>query len=542
MSRPAVVVARPAAAPPPAPDAGLATVGPSALARAASWVAGLALLGLLAFVHLWQIDAVPRGLFVDESSIGLNGAAIAATGRDEFGVPWPVHFQSLGDYKSPLQIYTAALLIKLFGVSVSVVRATSVLYFGLFLLGTALLTQRLFPDRPAVWLYAVGAAGLLPWFFPFSRIAFEVTCQLALVTWAVLALHLTYAADNGRRDVPYAVLAGLALGLSTYSYQSARLLSPLLMVAAFATWPQPRYWRRHLALCAAFAVAMVPYATFALANPGALTDRFETVTYWGNPRFTLADNLGRFRDTYLGYFSQRFLFGAGDPNLRHGTAQTGALFVVVGALAVLGPLAWFARPAFRRGRFLLFAGLGLAVSPLAAALTVEPGAQRAIMAGLFLLLLSAYGFALLASASARPLVRTGVGAAVALGMAAQAGPYLYDYFTAYPARSENDFDSHGFRERLVQALEQRPRQVLVAAPGNKRVHLQFYPLTLPQPPGLPLVHLQDPTAEPDSCLVFWGRADSIARTDRYVVTFESTEDRVKLRCWAGPRPERVAGR
>ena len=40
----------------------------------------------------------PPGLYIDEASIGYNAYSILTTGKDQYGVPYPIWFESFGDY------------------------------------------------------------------------------------------------------------------------------------------------------------------------------------------------------------------------------------------------------------------------------------------------------------------------------------------------------------------------------------------------------------------------------------------------------------
>jgi hypothetical protein len=89
-------------------------VGASERRRRALYGAAVALvIAAVAFAHLFRLPAVPRGLYFDECSIGLNAASIAAGGRDEHGVLLPVFFASFSNLKNPLYIYATALLFRL---------------------------------------------------------------------------------------------------------------------------------------------------------------------------------------------------------------------------------------------------------------------------------------------------------------------------------------------------------------------------------------------------------------------------------------------
>lgn len=142
--------------------------------------------------HLWQLDTLPRGFYTDELATGYNAITIANTGQDEFGHSFPLYFQSFGDYKQPIFIYTTALVFKLLGVSEFNLRLVSFFYFMLFIVSLHLIIRKLFPHNNLVLLYTLITAGFLPWYFTLSRLAFDVITQLAITALALFFVLKTY--------------------------------------------------------------------------------------------------------------------------------------------------------------------------------------------------------------------------------------------------------------------------------------------------------------------------------------------------------------
>jgi len=90
------------------------------------------LLGLVVlsafFLRFYQVTKVPPSLNWDEVSIGYNAYSILKTGKDEWGVPFPLNFRSYGEYKLPVQIYASIPGIAVFGLNELGVRITPVIY------------------------------------------------------------------------------------------------------------------------------------------------------------------------------------------------------------------------------------------------------------------------------------------------------------------------------------------------------------------------------------------------------------------------------
>lgn len=81
-----------------------------------------ALLLIGTFLRFWRLGSLPVIMHRDEAAIGYNAFALAETGRDERGQPWPVNFKSFGDYKLPGMVYTVMATIKFFGLTATAVR------------------------------------------------------------------------------------------------------------------------------------------------------------------------------------------------------------------------------------------------------------------------------------------------------------------------------------------------------------------------------------------------------------------------------------
>jgi len=515
--------------------------------RALYGVAVALLVSSVCFAHFFRLVEVPRGLYFDECSVGLNAALVAADGRDEHGVFLPVFFVTFGNLKNPIIIYTAALLFRLAGPSDWLLRATPALFFVISLAGLWTLVRRLFPGSRAVALYTLAAGGFLPWFFTLSRFAMEDSSQVPLLVWSLVLAHLAYE-EEGRRPLIAALGLGSAAGISIYSYTTARLLSFLFVLALLAAYPRRRYWARHAAMLASFAVALVPYVSYAFAHPGELTRRFSHVSYLHDPALSPAAKLARFAAYYAASFTPSFLLVSGDPNRRHSTGMTGEIFVTVFVLALAG-LVWWVSRALPRGdgdRFARFLLLTTVASPLGMALTEPQHAMRGVELGLCLLLASCYGFALLAGGgwkdrrawtSRPPRSRRRLAALTFLGfaLALECAHLVYTYFGAYAAVSEEAYLSYDFEGLVETALRGGAREIVVVP----RPHV-FYALPAfylqtrkTDPPRVPL-HTGPPLAAPGTCLVYFIEDLRIQGGDRWPSQLLGTGHQTLMRCFSLP--------
>ncbi len=404
-------------------------------------------------VHAWHIGSMPRDLYVDETSIGYNAALIAQTAHDEHGEFLPVYFRAFGEYKNPLYIYATAVLFFLFGVSDTILRLTSTFFFALFLGGLCMLIRRLTTRKEVLW-YALISGGFLPWFFTLSRISFEVISQITCVIFALFFIHRTFHPLRGEKSrILYPLLAGFCIALSLYSYSTGRLLSFLLFTSVAVLYFRRSTLRQSLALSGAFFFSMIPYFTYAFAHPGALSNRFRSLSFVYDAELSLIAKISKFAGQYLTYFDPRFLLLSGDSNLRHATGYGGELFVAVSVLAIIGLLAW---PRMKKipPTFAVLLLVNLLFSPIGGALTKNAHhSLRSILLGFYILLFSCIGFAILVELR-RSLPRIALLSLVCLTLSGESGLYVYDYFTRYPQKTQAAFEVYGARAALASALSQ----------------------------------------------------------------------------------------
>ena len=84
-----------------------------------------------AALRFWNLTGVPPSLSHDEVAIGYNAYSVLNTGKDEYGVSFPLLFRSFDDYKLPGMIYASIPTIKIFGLNELGVRFPSA-FFGTF--------------------------------------------------------------------------------------------------------------------------------------------------------------------------------------------------------------------------------------------------------------------------------------------------------------------------------------------------------------------------------------------------------------------------
>lgn len=319
------------------------------------------------FLHFWRIGSAPPGFFADECSIAYNAYCIAETGADEYGVRWPVFFRSFDTYTDPVNVYSVALPIRVFGLREWAARLPSALYC---LAACVAFYMLLRAWQLGKWFALAGGLVLsaIPWVFPLSRNC-AFAGQTAALLGLVMGLMLTDSALR-RRSNWRAVLAGVAWAFAFSAHQSIRPVVALLALGCGAVlWrPLVRRWRVVLLITISALVVLLPMIISVLRSPAALLARFHQVGVSREAasfRKVIVGVAGR----YLDYFSPRFLFIAGDHELRHHTGWGGELYWCLAPLILAGLYVairyWRRQPRYR------IVLVGLLVSPVSAALTVD---------------------------------------------------------------------------------------------------------------------------------------------------------------------------
>lgn len=459
------------------------------------WPITLVLISVLGLVfYTRQLTTNPRGFFIDESSIAYNAATIAQTGRDEFGIAWPLYFRAFGEYKNPIYIYLVAGIYRISRPSMLGARLLSAVA-GLAtaaLLG--LLAFRL-TRRRTVALFVFGSALLTPWLFELSRVVVEVSLYPLALTLFLIAVHRA----SGKLKWAWRELIPLALTLAllTYTYSIGRLLAPLLALG-LVLFIRRVGWKSLVAAWASYAVTLVPLAIFNLRNPGALTARFSIITYFKSESST-GQWLVDFLRHYVSNINPWRLLVTGDPNefqMAH-VHGTELMLAATGALALMGVwLSW--RKEFEAWR--AFICYGLIVSIIPASLTAETFHMLHLSpVPVFLLILAIPAIDWLSQRNPRRRILT----ALAILTMAQAALFQWRYASAAESAWRlHVFDADYQTAIFDPALVNNHRPIYLSdAPGIPGYIQAYWYATLRGVPLTNFVHLPIEQAPPVNALV-----------------------------------------
>ncbi len=188
-------------------------------AKKTYWLILVLILFSAAFIRFYRLVDLPPALNWDEVSHAYNAYSLLKTGRDQWGVPFPVlNYRAYGDYPAVLDTYLTVVPIFLFGPTDYSVRMVPALV-GVLTCLLGFLAGFYYFKKPAPALLLCLFIAFEPWtFFP-SRAVFQSNLAVLLLT---LGLALYFA----KRPFWAVVIWGLSL----FAYHNTRIFIPLFLI------------------------------------------------------------------------------------------------------------------------------------------------------------------------------------------------------------------------------------------------------------------------------------------------------------------------
>ncbi|MCX5985187.1 MAG: hypothetical protein NTX54_01520 [Chloroflexi bacterium] len=319
-----------------------------------------------AITRLWRIDSYPISFDGDEAGIvALSQGLLDARFRDGFGIVFPIFFP-YPNWNPDVGVYVHLITSSVFGVSVTVARATAVLLSAPTPIAIALTLKIALRNR-AWWLAPLVVAALPVWFH-LSRSAYDSATWVAFYACFICS-YFVYRYEHPR----FAWLIVLSGALTFYSNAIAHLIIVASIITFFGI--DFRYHRRHLRQwrypSIGAIVALLPLLNFLTKNPGYLASRTNSAhPFWASNSPALVDVGILMARSFLIALDPRVWFSGiertkyvdvtGYHNYYPGTMPLLPLwlapFIIVG-------VACLARPRFRPYRWQISAMLAVTLSP-----------------------------------------------------------------------------------------------------------------------------------------------------------------------------------
>lgn len=313
---------------------------------------------LAAFLRFFQLGINPPSLTWDEVAWGYNAYTLGTDLRDEFGRFLPLDYlESFGDFKPPMYAYLDVLPVKLFGLNEFAVRFPSAFFGVMTVLVTYFLTKRIFPNEKLVPFLATAVLAISPWHINLSRAAFEANvATFFLVSGVWLWLKAM------REKKWYLLLSVISFVASTYTFNTARIVAPILVfVLMIGFRKQLKMRKKHVFTTVLVGIVLlIPLASFMLTPQARL--RFQEVNIFSDITIINKSNQEVTNDNnawwskiihnrrylytiayiqhYFDNINPSFLFINGDGNPKFSTRDVGQLylwelpFVIAGAFFI----------------------------------------------------------------------------------------------------------------------------------------------------------------------------------------------------------------
>lgn len=358
-------------------------------------------------LRVTQLNISPPGFNADEAALGYNAYSIIQTGKDEWGQSFPLVFKSFSDYKPGLYVYLDIPFIWVFGLTELSVRLPSIILGTLSILLIYLLSKHCFKKE----IIALSSAFLLainPWSIHYSRGAWETNVATFFILLGVLIFVKKY------KSWKWLIFAGLFFVAAVYTYQSARLVAPLLAFLLVIFYWKYLLNKKNLIVLAVIFIFLIPFFLILISSP--FLARFQGVSIFSDvgPINKINQDRGEddnqnglsakiyhnkiiaygnnFVNHYLDHFNPDFLFVSGDPLERNKVPGMGE-FYIFEIITILVGLYFAIRGKLQDVKVIF---IWLLVAPLAAALTYQtPHALRAQNMVMPLTLISGLGLGMI---------------------------------------------------------------------------------------------------------------------------------------------------
>ncbi len=325
---------------------------------------------LAAFLRFWQLGHNPPSLTWDEAAWGYNAYSLGIDGKDEFGRFLPYDYlESFGDFKPPVYAYLDILPVKFFGLNEFAVRFPSALFGVLTVLVTYFLVKRIFTANSKseaqnskqmqnsnvqnfkhqdlfshIALLASFLLAISPWHINLSRAAFEANVASFFI---IVGVWTFLCGVQGKKW--YLILSAISFVLSMYTFNTARIVSPLLVFMLAIGFRKELLAKKKEVLLASFVgvLLLLPALQFLLSPQASL--RFQEVNIFSDINIIETTNQEIDNDRnawwskilhnrrlkysiefvrhYFDNLSPSFLFIKGDGNPKFSTQDVGQLYL-----------------------------------------------------------------------------------------------------------------------------------------------------------------------------------------------------------------------
>lgn len=185
------------------------------------------LLGLL--LRTFGLSDYPQGFHVDEAKAGWNAVSLMTTGKDDWGNPFPLHYNSFGDFRPTGYFYSIVPFLLVFGQNEFAVRFPAAIFGAFTIIILFYLCLAISRNNKKTAYFSSLILAVSPWHISLSRASSEGIVSLFFTLGGLLFLILAIKETKPQKLT--LMISFLFFLISCFFYHIPRLLNPVLGVA-----------------------------------------------------------------------------------------------------------------------------------------------------------------------------------------------------------------------------------------------------------------------------------------------------------------------
>lgn len=430
-------------------------------------LAGILTIG--GFIRLYNLSSVPLGFFADEASIGYNAYSLLSTGKDEYGVPFPIFFRSFGDYRLPLAIYSTIPFVDTLGLNEVSTRLPSMLY-GLITIIVMYFVGKEIRSKSFGLLTAFVTA-TMPWLIHYNRTGFEFTIYATFFTITI------FLALKAIRRKSFIIPTFIFSAFTLYTYQPAKLLIVLLLLGLLFIYRRTylSHRKQTTAGLLAFLILSIPLILSFFNGQGIA--RFNMVSVF-SAKLPFTQSILRIIHNYLTQLSPSY-FITGEPTFitRHFIGGLTPLLITTLPFLLIGLIQVFLTIKNKKSAQLLT--YWFLIYPIAGAVTADaPFTSRSVIGAPLSAILISLGIATTASQTKRFINSYIPTSLIVTVILLNLAFFVRFYFTQYPLYSSDFWGWQYGAKDIVRYFEKHQLEYdqLILSPdfNSPEMFLKFY--------------------------------------------------------------------
>ncbi len=179
---------------------------------------------LMVITSIYKLGKVPNGIHVDEAGMFYDAKLLAKYGYDRYLNKYPVYLINFGGGQSAMYAYLEAILIKIFGNKLILMRIPAIIFRIVSFISACFLIKNE-KDKLKRIIFIL-LLTITPYFIMQSRIGLD--CNL-LVNFMIISVSL-FVNSIIKNNNKLLFISGIFFGLTLYTYALSYLILPLLLL------------------------------------------------------------------------------------------------------------------------------------------------------------------------------------------------------------------------------------------------------------------------------------------------------------------------